>query len=463
MAAGLRELDALEALDGERLDVTNTLLSAATLYVLGEDTGRKIPARLLRELKAWCEGKDVPDEPSQGTGASNGTIATGKDKPSGTMASSWASVAKKNGARPTTQQTRPKPVPLQPLDGYRTQGGQKGDVQRLHAEGPVKDERIFIRIEKGSAAAKEDPHAVRLVVEKSLKDQQAPETLVIERVKSVATGFSLLPGPSNTAQYFHKYLPDIVQKLNASHADLPCTFRRVCMRGLPASIWSGGEDRKITGEHVQAALGARFPSLVFAETPRVISTATRPGELPLWLLTFSSGTFGGMDDDFVSSHLILMDRDCYLRSYRYNNASKHCSHCLSWHHSNFHGQLPRSGAGVRALRLDRPPDQRPHVLGVPPGHRNCPARPIWSKDLKAVIVPEGERLVRIRNRGRAAHTAELNRLRAAKAAADATAAAAKAAEAKTKTSGAGGALTTNPPSISSTENICLLARKRSAD
>ncbi|KAL9931335.1 hypothetical protein V8E36_009845, partial [Tilletia maclaganii] len=435
MAAGLRELDALEALEGERLDVTNTLLSAATLYVLGEDTGRKIPARLLRELKAWCEGKDVPDEPSQGTGASKGTSATGKDKPSGTMASSWASVAKKNGARPTTQQTRPRPVPLQPLDVYRTQGGQKGDVQRLHAEGPVKDERIFIRFEKGSAAAKEDPHAVRLVVEKSLKDQQAPETLVIERVKSVATGFSLLPGRSNTAQDFHKYLPDIVQKLNASHADLPCTFRRVCMRGLPASIWSGGEDRKITCEHLQAALGARFPSLVFAETPRVISTATRPGELPLWLLTLSSGTFGGQDDDFVPSHLMLMDRDCYLRSYRDNNASKHCSRCLSWHHSTVRcrPQAPVCGHCVLTGHLTKdhtcsvcPPvsvvtgatpsclPECAHCMGPSPTrHRNCPARPIWSKDRNAVIVPEGERLVRIRNQGRASRTAELNRLRAA--------------------------------------------------
>ncbi|KAE8184574.1 hypothetical protein CF336_g7746, partial [Tilletia laevis] len=46
------------------------------------------------------------------------------------------------------------------------------------------------------------------------------------------------------------------------------------------------------------------------------------------------------------------------------------------------------------------------------GHPVCRAHPVWDSKVNAVIVPEGERLARIQNRGRSERKLTISRLRA---------------------------------------------------
>ncbi|KAL9933508.1 hypothetical protein V8E36_007684 [Tilletia maclaganii] len=422
---GLCELDRMNALEQQRLGGIRTLMTAAATHCLGTSEESAIPPFILEALEAWKNGKPVTSfMPSKENTAPATNTTPGKT--SAAASPNWATVAASKSSQPLATKSHKEFPPLRPLEGFCLQGGTKRDVLRLEKEGPVEDQRLFIRIAEDNPIRHEDPYEVRHPVESALKVANAPDSLKIERVKPIATGFSLTPADAVKAAAFSPYLPTIITLLNATRIDKPDEYRRLCLRGLPAFVTSRGQRNKILGEHVQKALTARFPSLVFAETPRIISSGSdQPDSAPpLWLITLSSGSFHAEDGAYIPARLILMDRDFQLRVYHSNNASKHCERCLSWHHSTvkFRAQAPVCGHCGLTGHLTKN-----HTCSVCPP--SCPARPLWRKEINAVVVPEGERLVRLRNRGRAARTAELKRLRVAADAAVSAAAAAKAAEA----------------------------------
>ncbi|KAL9940820.1 hypothetical protein V8E36_000308, partial [Tilletia maclaganii] len=447
---GLCELDRMNALEQQRLGGIRTLMTAAATHGLGTSEESAIPPFILEALEAWNNGKPVTSfMPSKENTAPATNTTPGKT--SAAASPNWATVAASKSSQPLATKSHKEFPPLRPLEGFCLQGGTKRDVLRLEKEGPVEDQRLFIRIAEDNPIRHEDPYEVRHLVESALKEANAPDSLKIERVKPIATGFSLTPADAVKAAAFSPYLPTIITLLNATRIDKPDEYRRLCLRGLPAFVTSRGQRNKILGEHVQKALTARFPSLVFAETPRIISSGSdQPDSAPpLWLITLSSGSFHAEDGAYIPARLILMDRDCQLRVYHSNNASKHCERCLSWHHSTIkcRAQAPVCGhCGLTghltknhncsvcppvSILAGNTPNCLPecaHCKGpFITGHQSCPARPLWRKEINAVVVPEGERLVRLRNRGRAARTAELKRLRVAADAA--AAAAAEAAEA----------------------------------
>ncbi|CAD7067500.1 unnamed protein product, partial [Tilletia caries] len=83
--------------------------------------------------------------------------------------------------------------PLAPLEGFRTQGGAKGDAAKIAAAGGAQDDRTFIRLPKEHPLREEDQYEIRLRLERLFKSQKQPQ-LSIGRVKKVPSGFSFTPG-----------------------------------------------------------------------------------------------------------------------------------------------------------------------------------------------------------------------------------------------------------------------------
>ncbi|CAD6924328.1 unnamed protein product, partial [Tilletia caries] len=144
---------------------------------------------------------------------------------------------------------------------------------------------------------------------------------------------------------------------------------------------SGGAPKAVTPHDVQVQVCARFPGIQLAIQPRILTPARHESPAPLWLLSVAEGEFSS-DGQPCPSRVDIMDRTCTLRPYRANNASKHCGRCLSWHHTT---DKCRAAARLSAVQAHK---------------------------VNAVIVPEGERLARIQNRGRSERKLTISRLRA---------------------------------------------------
>ena len=202
------------------------------------------------------------------------------------------------------------------------------------------------------------------------------------------------------------------------------------LSGVPLALGGKSRTLKITAEMLMQQLKAQFPGIDFAMNPRTITPASNPTPFPLWLLTLGPAGLGLAEDEHTPNCLVLFERDCGLRPYRSSNASKHCGKCLSWHHSTSKCRAPAPVCARCGLtghtaethtcsicKPGEPPECVPECFhckgpGVT-GHPGCTARPIWHAKVKAVIVPEGERLQRIQLRGRTDRKAAILRAKAA--------------------------------------------------
>ncbi|KAE8207903.1 hypothetical protein CF319_g9586, partial [Tilletia indica] len=320
------------------------------------------------------------------------------------------------------------PRPLKPHEGYRTQGGTKGDAERLAEAGGAQDNRAFIRFGPDHPARNEDPISIRRLLENALRLTGAPASLTFGRLKKVDSGFSFTPGDQCTQADLEPHYAALAAAVGAERIDGPSKHRQVCLRGLPAKIVIGGAARPVEPEDVEFHLQHHFPSLKMAAPPRIITPPRNPTPFPLWLITFSEGNFGRDEGEPTPSRVVLMDRDCTIRPYRTSNASKHCARCLSWHHTTTkcrspaptcaHCGLTGHSASEHTCRLCLPgkaPVCVPecfHCKGpATTGHPGCKARPVWDSKVNAVVVPEGERLLRLQNKGRADRKLEVTRLR----------------------------------------------------
>ncbi|KAK0521436.1 hypothetical protein OC834_006665 [Tilletia horrida] len=214
----------------------------------------------------------------------------------------------------------------------------------------------------------------------------ASATLSIGRFKPVHGVFSFSPGEPCSAQDFQDYYLAIQKHLEGHVVEGPCSYQRFVLRRIPAKLVSGGIAKNVTQELVQQQLAK--------------------------LLTLDGGSFDSRTDSPCPSSIALFDRDCSLRPYRSNNASRHCGRCLSWHHS-VHKYRTTSPVCARCGLTGHSaaehtcthcaPGQTQlcipecfHCKGpATTGHPGCRARPVWDSKVNAVIVPEGERLLRL--------------------------------------------------------------------
>ncbi|KAK0557526.1 hypothetical protein OC844_005563 [Tilletia horrida] len=430
MTSGLQQIDGVNALEPSQVHAIGILLTTATKVAFASPGQTPLPPKLLDYIKLWDPSKPCPPFPSPVASRPEQQGAAGTE----TAASSWAARA---AAPPPPDARRSGTPPLAPYAGYRTQGGAKGDAAKLAASGGLKDNRTFIRVPASSSWAREDPYEIRLHLEQLLRQLDAPASLSIGRVKTVQSGFSFTPGESCSAQDFQAYYLAIQKHFEAHVVEGPCSHQRFVLRGIPAKLVSGGIAKNVTPELVQQQLAKVCPTAKLALPPRTITPERAGSPMPLWLLTLDGGSFGSRADSPCPSSIALFDRDCSLRPYRSNNASRHCDRCLSWHHSVHKcralspvcarcGLTGHSAAEHTCTHCA--PGQTQlcipecfHCKGpATTGHPGCRARPVWDSKVNAVIVPEGERLLRLQNRGRADRKIEIAKARAAQTAASAT-------------------------------------------
>ncbi|KAK0552961.1 hypothetical protein OC846_002684 [Tilletia horrida] len=424
LTSGLQQIDGVNALDSVQVHTIGILLTAATKVAFAAPGQTVFPPSILQSIKLW--------DPSKAPSPPETSIPSAQEpqtpRGTGTAASSWAAKAAAPAQSPTKKSGLP---PLAPYAGYRTQGGTKGDAAKFASSGGSKDERTFIRVPTTSTWAKEDPFEVRLQLEALLAKSCAPTSLSIGRVKSVQSGFSFTPGELCSAQDFQPYHLAIQKHFEANVVEGPSAHQRFVLRGIPAKLVSGGIAKTVTPALVQQQLAKACPSAVLALPPRIITPERTGSTTPLWLLTISSGSFETRSRSPYPGSIALFDRDCSLRPYRSNNASRHCGRCLSWHHSttkcralasvcahcglNGHSAAEHTCAHCTAEQPQSCVPECFHCKGpATTGHPGCRARPIWDSRVNAVIVPEGERLLRLQNRGRAERKLQIGKVRAAK-------------------------------------------------
>ncbi|CAD6961985.1 unnamed protein product [Tilletia laevis] len=388
MMEGLQEMDGLNALEAETITVLRTLVTATAKTVLAKPDGTVLPTSITTFLDAWDPSRPSPPLPTESAPTTTtAAISTAGATPSRT----WASTAQASGGQPLKAKLRP----LAPLEGFRTQGGAKGDAAKLAAAGGAQDDRTFIRLPKEHPAREEDQYGIRLRLER-LFAAQSQAQLSIGRVKKIPSGFSFTP----VMPPRHSVIGLLQGPTATSHTRHPPS-------PAPSPLPEG-------------------PAC--APPPRIISR--EDDKNPLWLLAVADGSFADEDGSACPSRFVLMDRDCMLRPYRSNNASKHCSRCLSWHHTAQHCRAPApmcghcglTGHATEAHTCNMCPagsaplclPQCAHCKGPAiTGHPGCRARPVWDRRVNGIVVPEGERLQRLQNRGRADRKAALARLRVA--------------------------------------------------
>ncbi|CAD6959843.1 unnamed protein product, partial [Tilletia caries] len=420
LTTGLRNIEGLNALDSDRVESIGTLLSLAAGVAFAQ------PGRtpVCPEWHSLLANADLSKLPAQ-----SGVPLTAADATTALDTSAWPLPSASRLTRSSKPSSSPanaaRPV-LAPLQGYRTQGGTKGDAAKLAAAGGSKENRTFIRLSDGNKARDEDPFEIRLRLEKLLASLNP--LLTIGRVKAIKSGFSFTPGVSCNARAFEPYFSQIQKAFDAKDVEGPCQYRQFCLRGLPAKIVSGGAPKAVTPHDVQVQVCARFPGIKLATQPRILTPARHESPAPLWLISVAEGEFSS-DGQPCPSRVDIMDRTCTLRPYRANNASKHCGRCLSWHHTTdkcraaapscSHCSLTGHSAQEHACPLCKPgqppvcvPECAHCKAPQPTGHPGCRARPVWDSKVNAVIVPEGERLARIQNRGRSERKLIISRLRA---------------------------------------------------
>ncbi|KAE8230793.1 hypothetical protein CF326_g4201 [Tilletia indica] len=424
MTSGLRNIEGINALDNNKVETIGVFLSLAASVAFSKTDSNPVS----QEWQTYFANLDLskPMEPLSAPEVSQ----TATTQVPALDASAWPSLgsARKappsKGSKPFLKPTQPA---LAPLQGYRTQGGTKGDAAKLAADGGVLETRTFIRLADGSPDRDEDPYEIRLRLEKLLSSLGSSAS--IGRVKAIKSGFSFTPGEKCAASEFEQFYQHIQREFGAESIEGPCKHRQFCLRGLPAKIVSGGVSKTITPQDVHMQVMRRFPSIKLALPPRTITPARHESPAPLWLLTVAEGSFAADASQPCPSRVDIMDRSCSLRPYRANNASKHCGRCLSWHHTTdkcrspapscAHCGLTGHSAKDHVCSLCKPgqpplcvPEcahcKSPHVTG----HIGCRARPVWDSKVNAVIVPEGERLVRIQNSGRTERKLAISRLRA---------------------------------------------------
>ncbi|KAE8228287.1 hypothetical protein CF326_g6786 [Tilletia indica] len=336
MMEGLQEMDGLNALEAETITVLRTLVTATAKTVLAKPDGTVLPTSITTYLDAWDPSRPSPPLPTE----SAATItAVAKSTAGATPSRTWASTAQASAGQPLKAKLRP----LAPLEGFRTQGGAKGDAAKLAAAGGAQDDRTFIRLPKEHPAREEDQYGIRLRLERLFAGQSQAQ-LSIGRVKKIPSGFSFTPGEKCKAADFKPQFAAIENEFGSdARVEGPCTWKQFCLRGIPSSVCSRGQQQQVTPDNFQALLLHRFPKVQLALPPRIISR--EDDKNPLWLLAVADGSFADEDGSACPSRFVLMDRDCMLRPYRSNNASKHCSRCLSWHHTAQHCRAPAPVCG----------------------------------------------------------------------------------------------------------------------
>ncbi|KAK0567244.1 hypothetical protein OC844_000316, partial [Tilletia horrida] len=315
MSQGLQAMDGYNALNKDRISAIRTLTTTVARLVLASPDSTTLPTAVLDFLDSWDPARPCPPLPTQPVPSPPPTTNA--------TPSPYLAAAKKNGA------AKPAQRPLRPQEGYRTQGGAKGDAEKLAADGGVKDTRTFIRLSTDSQFYDEDAMEIRLQLQ-VLATKYTAKKLTFDRIKKVKSGFSFTPGPDCTAEDFQPLHAQIQAHFDATSVDGPCPHARFCLRGIPAHVVSGGKAKPVTPELIDQYLHQRFPHAHFPVPPRAIS---RPDDaLPLWLVTVAGDALTEADGRPLPSRIAFMDRDCTIRPYRANNASKHCARCLSWHH-----------------------------------------------------------------------------------------------------------------------------------
>ncbi|KAE8190897.1 hypothetical protein CF328_g5844 [Tilletia controversa] len=258
MMGGLQEMDGLNALDEEKIRTLRVLLTANAKTVLAKPDGHPLPASIRAFLEAWDSSRPsppLPTEPSPAptTGGASGAVPT----------QTWASTARAGAAQPLRSKARP----LAPLEGFRTQGGAKGDAAKIAAAGGAQDDRTFIRLPKEHPLREEDQYETLLRLERLFKSQKQPQ-LSIGRVKKVPSGFSFTPGVNCTAADFQSQFGAIAEDLGSdAKVEGPCAWKQFCLRGIPKFVISGSQLQRVTASDLQDLLLQRFPAVNSPSSP----------------------------------------------------------------------------------------------------------------------------------------------------------------------------------------------------
>ncbi|CAD6953830.1 unnamed protein product, partial [Tilletia controversa] len=127
MMGGLQDMDGLNALDEEKIRTLRVLLTATAKTVLAKPDGHPLPAPITAFLEAWDPSRPSPPLPTEPSPAptTGGASEAAPTAPTQT----WASTARAGAAQPLRSKARP----LAPLEGFRTQGGAKGDAAKIAA------------------------------------------------------------------------------------------------------------------------------------------------------------------------------------------------------------------------------------------------------------------------------------------------------------------------------------------
>ncbi|KAL9939224.1 hypothetical protein V8E36_002037, partial [Tilletia maclaganii] len=182
MSSGLENIDGLNARDPKRIRTVRALSMCMAKTMLAQGNDSELPEEVTRYLEAWDPASPSPPLPTRASAAETQAPAPASST------QGYAAAAKKAVGQPAER-------PLRPYEGFRTQGGVKGDAEKLAADGGVKDLRTNIRLAPDNQFRNDDPYEVRMKLQR-IVDQHCSANgpaPVIERVKKVPSGFSFIP------------------------------------------------------------------------------------------------------------------------------------------------------------------------------------------------------------------------------------------------------------------------------
>ncbi|KAL9937076.1 hypothetical protein V8E36_004311, partial [Tilletia maclaganii] len=263
MSSGLENIDGLNALGPKKVRTVRVLSMCMAKTMLAQGNDLELPEEVTRYLEAWDPPSPSPPLPTRASAAETQAPA------SAPSTQGYAAAATKAVGQPA----KPAERTLRPHEGFRTQGGVKGDAEKLAADGGVKDLRTYIRLTPDNQFRNDDPYEIRIKLQRIVDHHCSANGPgpVIERVKKVPSGFSFTPTDAHTPESFAPAHQAIKEALGALKIEAPSPYFHYCLRGIPAVIVSSGRATATTPDLVAAHIRIRFPSCRLAEAPRIIS------------------------------------------------------------------------------------------------------------------------------------------------------------------------------------------------